>query len=311
MGTDSTRLPTAAELAAFSRLLHELADALDAGGITAAFWKIAGPILNSGIGTPPIACQWYTAAVATKTDPKLLHHLEATLVLWGNLHKKNGRPDIAEAAGQFRKLANGFNSLSAEGEAKASPHNTKGEITARPNSEQPAESTADLIERLLAGPDDVELTPRELAFLAAHLRNNRPQLSWWGQQNRGEKCPELERHQKLKTILDFNQNLRALGSFYPPTTASSGNPTTLGDGEGTGGDRTQREESQAAEGKAKRGRRVDKATIRRADFAKPLREKGMTWDAIAAAYAKKNPRDIDASADTIRLAFQRQYPEPK
>ena len=66
-----------------------------------------------------------------------------------------------------------------------------------------------------------------------------------------------------------------------------------------------------ADSTPKRGRPVDKATIRRADFAKPLREQGKTWEEIAASYSNKYPRDIDASADTLRLAFQRQYPEPK
>ena len=60
----------------------------------------------------------------------------------------------------------------------------------------------------------------------------------------------------------------------------------------------------------KRGRPVDKMTIRRADFAKPLREQSKTWEEITTAYSKKYPRDIDASADVIRLAFQRQYSEP-
>ncbi len=75
-------------------------------------------------------------------------------------------------------------------------------------------TTGDLFERLLAGPDDAELTARELALLAAHLHNNRPHASWWQQQNRGMKCPELERYQKLKRVLDFNRNLQA--ALAPP-----------------------------------------------------------------------------------------------
>jgi len=59
----------------------------------------------------------------------------------------------------------------------------------------------------------------------------------------------------------------------------------------------------------KRGRKVDKATIRRADFAKPPREKGESWPNIYAAYNNKYPRDVDASEDVLRRAFERQYPE--
>lgn len=91
-------------------------------------------------------------------------------------------------------------------------------------------TTGNLIERLLAGPDDAELTARELASLAAHLHINRPRMSWYQQQNRGMKCPELERHQKLKTILDFNRNLQT--ALAPTTLPPTGNP---GEGEGIGG----------------------------------------------------------------------------
>lgn len=63
--------------------------------------------------------------------------------------------------------------------------------------------------------------------------------------------------------------------------------------------------------KRKRGRPVDPMTIQRADFARPLREQEYTWEDIYAAYRSKYPRDIDASADSIRLAFDRQNLEPK
>jgi len=61
-----------------------------------------------------------------------------------------------------------------------------------------AGSGGNLIERLLAGPDDAELTARELAVLAAYLHNNRPHASWWQQQNQGMKVPELERYVSSK-----------------------------------------------------------------------------------------------------------------
>ncbi|MHB1035739.1 MAG: hypothetical protein ACYC35_12935 [Pirellulales bacterium] len=61
----------------------------------------------------------------------------------------------------------------------------------------------------------------------------------------------------------------------------------------------------------KRGRPTEKATIRRADFAKPLREQKWTWEQISAEYEAKHPRDTDASPDVLRKAFERQYPKPK
>ena len=63
--------------------------------------------------------------------------------------------------------------------------------------------------------------------------------------------------------------------------------------------------------KTKRGRKVDPLTIQRAEFAKPLRGDHCTWEKIAKEYHKKHPTDMNASADTIRLAFRRQYPEIK
>lgn len=83
------------------------------------------------------------------------------------------------------------------------------------------------------------------------------------------------------------------------------------EGKGGGGSGTEKQSSAKPDGKPKRGRPVDDATIRRADFAKPLREQGKGWEDIYTLYAEKYPRDVDASADTIRLALQRQYPEPK
>jgi len=86
-------------------------------------------------------------------------------------------------------------------------------------------------------------------------------------------------------------------------------------GEGNGGTgSTPRRRKQTASpetGKVKRGRKVDKNTIQRADFAKPVHEQGETWEGIYQEYNRKYPRDCDASADTIRLAYYRQYPKPK
>ena len=46
-------------------------------------------------------------------------------------------------------------------------------LTPTAETKQSKGTTADFIERLLAGPDDTELTPRELALLEAHLANRR------------------------------------------------------------------------------------------------------------------------------------------
>ena len=64
----------------------------------------------------------------------------------------------------------------------------------------------------------------------------------------------------------------------------------------------------AVKGK-KRGRKVKDDTIRRADFVKPLREKNMSYPAIYDRYKRKYFRDVDASPDVLRHAFERQYPE--
>ncbi len=67
--------------------------------------------------------------------------------------------------------------------------------------------------------------------------------------------------------------------------------------------------TEPADNRPKRGRPVGKDTVRRADFAKPLREKGEKWPSIFAAYEKKYPRDTEATEGAVRLAFERQYPE--
>lgn len=73
----------------------------------------------------------------------------------------------------------------------------------------------------------------------------------------------------------------------------------------------QRKSVTPARNRPTRGRPVDNATVRRAEFAKSLRDAGKTWAEIATAYSAKYKRDVDASADTIRLAFKRQYPDQK
>jgi hypothetical protein len=93
-------------------------------------------------------------------------------------------------------------------------------------------------------------------------------------------------------------------------TGTPAGPETEGQGKGGAGSAPTQVQSTGPDDKTpKRGRKVDKATIRRADFAKPLREKGESWPNIFAAYEKKYVRDTDTTEDILRRAFERQYPE--
>jgi len=96
--------------------------------------------------------------------------------------------------------------------------------------------------------------------------------------------------------------LRQAGLMPEKATDEQPLPPGTGKSEGDGG-------VGATKAGKRRGRKVAKLTIQRADFAKPLREEGESWPNILAAYAKKHPRDIDANEDVIRLAFERQYRE--
>jgi len=58
----------------------------------------------------------------------------------------------------------------------------------------------------------------------------------------------------------------------------------------------------------KRGRPAHQFTKQRADFAKPLRDKGMTWGEILDGYKRKHRGDREANADNLRLAHDRKYP---
>jgi hypothetical protein len=65
-----------------------------------------------------------------------------------------------------------------------------------------------LIERLLAGPDDAELSPREMAMLEAHLAQPVSMATIQREkQATGESATNAQRN-KLKLIRDFNRNLR-------------------------------------------------------------------------------------------------------
>ena len=85
-----------------------------------------------------------------------------------------------------------------------------------------------LIERLLAGPDDAELTPRELALLDAHLVNHPPMIEavdWFG----GNTTKQEENYRKLATIRDSNRNLQAAVVGPAPVGVSQ---TEQGEGNG-------------------------------------------------------------------------------
>ncbi|MDA1052705.1 MAG: hypothetical protein O3C40_19800 [Planctomycetota bacterium] len=71
-----------------------------------------------------------------------------------------------------------------------------------------AANGGDLIERLLAGPDDAELSPRELALLEAYLQQP---VSMAAIQREKQATGESEtnaKRNKLKLIRDFNRNLQ-------------------------------------------------------------------------------------------------------
>ena len=113
---------------------------------------------------------------------------------------------------------------------------TKGEIM--------ADSSA-LVARLLAGPADVELTTRELAFLEAHLANRRRRRFTLREHADGVAERWNQEGLKLGTIRDFNRNLQSASAPPAPTTPppdqATGNagstppPVKTGQGEGTGG----------------------------------------------------------------------------
>lgn len=67
----------------------------------------------------------------------------------------------------------------------------------------------ELIQRLLAGPDDTELSPRDLAFLEAYLEQ--PASLGQSQQDGREQgnSPSAQRRSKLKLVRDFNRILNA------------------------------------------------------------------------------------------------------
>jgi len=68
-----------------------------------------------------------------------------------------------------------------------------------------------LIKRLLAGPDDVELSPREMAMLEAHLRQPVSFATIQQEKKATGHSPTEAARNKLKLIRDFNRGLRGQG----------------------------------------------------------------------------------------------------
>ncbi len=162
-------------------------------------------------------------------------------------------------------------------------------------------NTAGLIEQLLVGPDDAELTPRELAFLEAHLANH-PCIIDAAEWSGGETTKPEEDYRKLATIRDFNQKRQA--ALTPPA------PDQMNGNAGSDAPAAKTEQSEGTGGKKRRGAPPKKTTKQRAEYAKPLVNDGLTWPEIYDRYAKtaKGKADKGANADAMRLAFGREYP---
>jgi hypothetical protein len=72
-----------------------------------------------------------------------------------------------------------------------------------------------LIERLLAGPDDVELSPRDLALLEAHLRQPVSLATIPQEKEATGHSPTEAARNKLTLIRDFNRGLKGQGDAQP------------------------------------------------------------------------------------------------
>jgi hypothetical protein len=107
----------------------------------------------------------------------------------------------------------------------------------------------ELIERLLAGPENVKLTGEQLAFLEAHLKKavNFAVVQQERKSNRNQESATWNRRKKLKLIRDYNRELLKLGQPERATTESGGGA----------------ESPKKPAGKGKRPEAPDKETIRR------------------------------------------------
>ncbi len=117
----------------------------------------------------------------------------------------------------------------------------------------------------------------------------------------------LWRDRRVAGYCQVEESSTETGAVAPPRSAAAPSPAAKAE-QSEGGDEEDAPQK-VAQASPKRGRKVKKDTIRWADFAKPLRVKGEKWASIYAEYLRTHPREVDATADKIRLAFERQYPD--
>jgi hypothetical protein len=150
----------------------------------------------------------------------------------------------------------------------------------------------DLIPRLLAGPDKIELTPSELALLEAHLKQPISLSAIQRDKQTTGKSETNEQRKRLTLIRDFNRNLQAAipslsgGDDTEPTTGETVPPKRRGPKKADY-NTVQREAALAAEWD-----RARDAGTYKVDFA---RDKGMKTPDLQKllnrVYARKNPSE--------------------
>jgi hypothetical protein len=86
-----------------------------------------------------------------------------------------------------------------------------------------------IIERLLAGPDDVELSPREMALLEAHLRQPESYATIQQEKKATGHSPTEAARNKLKLIRDFNRDLQGQNDANEPEKPSHPTPAVTPD----------------------------------------------------------------------------------
>lgn len=146
----------------------------------------------------------------------------------------------------------------------------------------------DFIARLLVGPDDVELKPRELALLDAHLKQP-ISLAQMQSETREETNEKAIARNKLKLICDFNRNLHAAtGSVAQPAQPLAEDPSA----------------PTATDTPRKRGRRkASDATIQREAQLAANWERARDSGTHKVDFAKENGmnvKQLDALLDRVR-----------
>jgi hypothetical protein len=140
-------------------------------------------------------------------------------------------------------------------------------------------TTIGLIERLLDGPEDAELTPTEFALLDAHLQQP---ISFAAIQQEKQATGKLEtnaQRNKLKLIRDYNRNLQSASNS--PTPAKAKRP-----GRKKADYKTQQREAQLAAD----WKRAYEAGTYKADFARDNKLTVSKLDALLDRVAKRKAR---------------------